>query len=118
MGSNPTWATQLRNVDCGLRIGRSGKRVIGASIRNQLRPRGAVWSARHPVTVEAVGSNPIGDAFDFRLQKADFRFGTVRKPAKRRSSNLRDRLGVRFPPVLLETKRPMRRLGIGEPNCL
>ena len=25
-------------------------------------PRRAAWSARHPVTVEAVGSNPIGGA--------------------------------------------------------
>jgi hypothetical protein len=25
-------------------------------------PRGAAWSARHPVTVEVMGSNPIGDA--------------------------------------------------------
>jgi hypothetical protein len=25
-------------------------------------PRGAAWSARHPVKVEVVGSNPIGDA--------------------------------------------------------
>src|SRR5215475_6723387 len=40
--------------------------------------------------------------------------GTVRKPAKRPSSNLGDRLWVRFPPVLLDA----RRLGTGEPNCL
>ncbi len=40
------------------------------------------WSARLPVTQEIVGSNPIGDAYN----------GTVRKPVKRRSSNLRDRL--------------------------
>ena len=26
------------------------------------RPRGPVWSGRHPVKVEVVGSNPIGDA--------------------------------------------------------
>jgi hypothetical protein len=25
-------------------------------------PRGAAWSARHPVTVEDAGSNPAGDA--------------------------------------------------------
>ena len=55
-------------------------------------PRGAAWSARLPVTQEVVGSNPIGDAY----------YGTVRKPAKRRSSNLRDRLWVRLPPVLLD----------------
>jgi hypothetical protein len=29
---------------------------------NKLRPRGAAWSARLPVTQEIVGSNPIGDA--------------------------------------------------------
>jgi hypothetical protein len=46
---------------------------------------------RHPVTVEIVGSNPIEDAF----REGD---GTVRKPAKRRSSNLRD-LWVRLPLV-------------------
>ena len=50
-------------------------------------------SARLPVTQEIVGSNPIGDARQH---------GTVRKPVKRRSSNLRDRLWVRLPPVLLE----------------
>jgi hypothetical protein len=50
-------------------------------------------SARLPVTQEIVGSNPIGDARQN---------GAVRKPVKRRSSNLRDRLWVRFPPVLLE----------------
>ena len=27
-----------------------------------IRPRGAAWSARHPVTVEITGSNPVGDA--------------------------------------------------------
>ncbi len=41
------------------------------------RPRGAVGSARHPVTVEIMGSNPIEDAFH----------GAVRNLAKRRSSN-------------------------------
>ena len=51
---------------------------------NSFGPRGAVRSARHPVTVEIAGSNPAGDA---QL------FGTVRKPAQRRSSNLRDFVG-------------------------
>ena len=41
------------------------------------RPRGAVWSARHPVKVEAVGSNPIGDAFIVEyaknLESVDFK---------------------------------------------
>ena len=30
--------------------------------KSKLRPRGAAWSARLPVTQEIVGSNPIGDA--------------------------------------------------------
>jgi hypothetical protein len=47
-------------------------------------PRGAVRSARHPVKVEIVGSNPIGDAFAN---------GAVRKLEKRRSSNLREFVG-------------------------
>ena len=34
-------------------------------------PRGAAWSARHPVTVEAVGSNPIGDALNCGMQNSD-----------------------------------------------
>src|SRR5262249_39991130 len=40
---------------------------------------------------------------------------TVRKPAKRPSSNLGDCVWVRFPPVL---NGNMRRLGIGEPKWL
>ena len=40
VGSSPTWATAEEQC-----------------------PRGAAWSARHPVKVEAVGSNPIGDAY-------------------------------------------------------
>jgi hypothetical protein len=47
-------------------------------------PRGAAWSARRPVTAEIVGSNPIGDAFGL------LHVGTVRKQAKRPSSNLGD----------------------------
>ena len=49
-------------------------------------------SARLPVTQEIVGSNPIGGA------RATWH-GT--QTEKRRSSNLRDRLWVRLPPVLL-----------------
>ena len=59
------------------------------------RPRGAARSARLPVTQEIVGSNPIGDAGQD---------STVRKPAKRRSSNLRECLWVRLPPVLLANR--------------
>src|SRR5262245_60712608 len=52
-----------------------------SKIKNTPRPRGAVRSARHPVTVEITGSNPVGDAVD----------GTVRKlgkAAKLRTSRL------------------------------
>lgn len=43
---------------------RSGDAVGSSPTRaNICSPRGAAWSARHPVKVEAVGSNPIGDAF-------------------------------------------------------
>jgi hypothetical protein len=62
--------------------------------KSHSRPRGAARSARQPVTLEIVGSNPIEDAFPL---------GTVRKLAKRRSSNLRD-LRVRLPPVPLENQ--------------
>ena len=31
-------------------------------LKNETCPRRAAWSARHPVTVEIVGSNPIGGA--------------------------------------------------------
>ena len=34
------------------------------STGNTTRPRGAAGSARHPVTVQIVGSNPIGGAFN------------------------------------------------------
>jgi hypothetical protein len=60
------------------------------------RPRGAARSARHPVKVEAMGSNPIGGA---EGEKSDGKpRGTVRKPAKRPSSNLGG-LWVRLPLV-------------------
>ena len=35
-------------------------------LTNQLCPCGAAWSARRPVTAEIVGSNPIGDAGEWR----------------------------------------------------
>ena len=67
------------------------------------RPRGAVRSARHPVTVEVAGSNPAGDALwkdeggrmnecqrRFILHPSDFILsgGTVRQLVERPSSNL------------------------------
>ena len=64
----------------------------GHSTLNRTSPRRAVRSARHPVTVEIVGSNPIEDAY----RQVD----AVRNSAKRRSSNLRG-LWVRLPPALL-----------------
>ena len=38
--------------------------IIQPSIFKKPSLRRAARSARHPVTVEVVGSNPIGDAFD------------------------------------------------------
>ena len=59
-----------------------------------ITPCGAVRSPRDPVKVEIVGSNPIEGAID------RWSSGTVRKPAKRPSSNLGD-LWVRLPLVPL-----------------
>ena len=67
-------------------------------------PRGAAWSARLPVTQEITGSNPVEVAFD--------KHGAVRKPAKRRCSNLRD-CGFNS---RLRHLNDTRRLGIGKPN--
>ena len=58
------------------------------------RPRGAVRSARHPVKVEIMGSNPIGDA-------STTWHGT---PTGRATDFKRPWLWVRLPPVLLTTK--------------
>ena len=41
--------------------------------RTQIRPRGAARSARHPVTVEIVGSNPIGDAEELSVESPELR---------------------------------------------
>jgi hypothetical protein len=61
------------------------------------RPRGAARSARHPVTVEIVGSNPIGDA-------------SIARYANRKSGEAQTfaTLWVRLPPVLLELGRVPR----------
>ncbi len=77
----------------GLEPGMLWVRVPPGPLQKQ-SPRGAAWSARHPVKVEIVGSNPIGDASTPWP-------GT--QTEKRRSSNLRDCLWVRLPPVLLTT---------------
>ena len=37
-------------------------RVPPEPFGENIRPRGAAWSARHSVTVEITGSNPVGDA--------------------------------------------------------
>ena len=46
----------------GLEPGMLWVRVPPELLEMKLRPRGADWSARLPVTQEIVGSNPIGDA--------------------------------------------------------
>src|ERR1700677_4000540 len=74
-------------------IGRAAGNRDDSILVNE-RPRGAAWSARHPVKVEIVGSNPIGGALEMS------KHGTVRKSAKRPSSNLGD-MWVRLPLVSL-----------------
>ena len=71
----------------GTPIGRAARlRPEGLQVRfllwvlKRIRPRGAVWSARHPVKVEVVGSNPIGDADMVRCANL----------VERRISNVRD----------------------------
>ena len=46
----------------GLEPGMLWVRIPPELLQEKLRPRGAAWSARLPVTQEIVGSNPIGDA--------------------------------------------------------
>ena len=46
----------------GLEPGMLWVRIPPELLAIELRPRGAAWSARLPVTQEIVGSNPIGDA--------------------------------------------------------
>ena len=70
---------------------------LGYLRRRTTRPRGAAWSARLPVTQEIVGSSPIGGAWKNKRTWHGTQTG------KRRSSNLRDRLWVRLPLVLLTT---------------
>ena len=76
---------------------RSGGGVcVGEDTDIASRPCGAARSARHPVKVETVGSNPIG------VTETTERFcgenGTVRKVAERPSSDLGE-LWVRLPLV-------------------
>lgn len=68
-----------------------------------IRPRGAVWSARHAVNVEIAGSNPVEGAEMARYAN----------PAERRISNVRG-CGFDSLPCYLN----MRRLGIGRPRWL
>jgi hypothetical protein len=42
--------------------GKAKDRRVSRRRQFSISPRGAAWSARHPVTVEVMGSNPIGDA--------------------------------------------------------
>ena len=56
------------------------------------RPRGAAWSARHPVTVEVAGSNPVGDAGIRTARYANRQSGQAQTLVI---------LWVRLPPVLL-----------------
>jgi hypothetical protein len=62
----------------GLEPGMLWVRIPPELLAIELRPRGAAWSARLPVTQEITGSNPVEGAC-----------GTVRQLAERRNSNLR-----------------------------
>jgi len=61
----------------GLEPGMLWVRVAPEPLRTRHCPRGAAWSARHPVTVEAMGSNPIGDAFECGMQNSDCRLNVT-----------------------------------------
>ena len=64
-GSNPalgTWLGRQLADHLGLEPGMLWVRIPSELLQEKLRPRGAAWSARLPVTQEIVGSNPIGDA--------------------------------------------------------
>ena len=65
-------------------------RIPPEPLKRKLCPRGAAWSARLPVTLEIVGSNPIGDA-------------SIARYANRKSGEAQTfvTLWVRLPPVLL-----------------
>ena len=59
------WALRLGRQladHLGLEPGMLWVRIPPELLKAKLRPRGAAWSARLPVTQEIVGSNPIGDA--------------------------------------------------------
>ena len=71
---------------------------------NNQWPRGAAWSARLPVTQEIVGSNPIEVAWKMAWY------------ANRQSGEAQTFVTAGSTPALATEN--MRRLGIGEPNCL
>ena len=74
------------------------------------RPRRVARSARHPVTVEIVGSNPIGDAFGARY--ANWQSGE--RPPLGRWCPTFAFCGFNSHPCYSH----MRRLGIGKPQWL
>ncbi len=93
-GSIPALGTRLGRQladHLGLEPGMLWVRVPPGPLRKERCPRGAAWSARHPVKVEAVGSNPIGDAC----------YGAVRQLG--RATDFKSPwMWVRLPPVLLD----------------
>ena len=87
-------------------VGRSSRKDSRPSSRNNrptIRPRGAVRSARHPVKVEVVGSNPIGDAFFVGLR------------LNRRGSPIGR--GIRFKPGKLWVRIPLASLELVSKPC-
>ncbi len=49
-------------LEAGGRVEVASSSRLWSLISSLIRPRRAVWSARHPVKVEATGSNPVGGA--------------------------------------------------------
>ena len=144
MGSTPTWATE--GVESGgLRVeSREREEVstfelpaLDSPLLTHERPRGAARSARHPVKVEAIGSNPIGDAVGVEGEESRVEGqqvsvlhpqpSTLNPPLSTldpaRYANWQSGEAQTFVIVCGFDSHPcylnnMRRLGIGEPNCL
>ena len=99
----------------------------------EICPRGAARSARHPVTVEIVGSNPIEDAVTSRAERRESRartkagidpliwlstlhsglIGTVRKRQSGEAQTFVS-LRVQLPPVPVKSRSSRERLAFAE----
>gem|GEM_PF-3631750 len=96
-------AARLGHRRAAMVAGRLQLRFLLGALEITIRPRRAARSARHPVTVENVGSNPIGDALAAR--HANWQSGEAQTFAD---------CGFDSHPCYYKT----RRLGIGKPQWL